>query len=155
MLAIKSTQDLTSECGEAASVDIGLEVFFPEVNATWSALTSRFADRLSIAELDHLFAVFILGLTSHSFGWREPRDHLEACRSLLELKMSPERARVALHAVPEAKEAWVASAYETMERRGIEMGLAIAKENEIESASAAEAGSDPSIAAEGKESCDE
>ena len=152
---MESTQDLPSGSGQAASNDLGLEIFAAEVNATWSALTSRFADRLSIAELDHLFAVFILGLTSHSFGWREPRDHLEACRSLLELKMSPERARVALHAVPEAKEPWVASAYETMERRGTEMGLAIIKQSGIEGASVADDGSNPSIAAEGKESCNE
>lgn len=116
-----------------------IDIFAPEADAAWKALNSRFADRLSMAELDHLYALFIFGLTSPSYVEREPTAHLEICRALLERKLPPDRIHNALHAVPQPVQPWLASAFEAMERRGTETGLAIARQNRIEETSEADA----------------
>lgn len=112
--------------------DSDFDLFAPKAEAAWKSLSSRFASRLSDAELDHLYAVFVYGLTAPSYADREPVAHLEMCRTLLELNLSPERARDALHAVPASTDPWVISAYQTMERRGAEFGAALAANNRSE-----------------------
>jgi hypothetical protein len=131
-------------------------IFAPKAEAAWCALDTHFAARLRPVELDYLYALFVFGLTLPSFANNEPDEHFEICRTLLELKLSPERAEAALHVVPEAKEAWVEAAYKTMERRGIEMGLTVAKQDAAQNAGAADdEGLTPTVAAETTESCNE
>ena len=108
------------------------DLFAPKAEAAWKSLNGRFASRLSDAELDHLYAVFIYGLTAPSYADREPIAHLQICRALLELNLSPERAGAALHAVPDITDPWVVSACQTMERRGTEIGVALAANNRNE-----------------------
>ncbi|WP_274425159.1 hypothetical protein [Chelativorans sp. YIM 93263] len=105
-----------------------IDVFAPKAEAAWKALRGRFASKISDAEIDHFYAVFIYGLTAPSFDDDEPSAHLDICRALLELNVPPERAHDALHAIPVSKEPWVASAYKTMEHRGTEMGREIAEQ---------------------------
>lgn len=109
-----------------------VSVFTPEAEAAWNALNSRFADRLSAVELDYLYALFILGLTSPTFAEGEPVAHLEICRALLELQLPPDRVHSALHTVPQPAEPWVISAFETIERRGVERGHALVQQNPTE-----------------------
>ena len=126
MSTTESRQHQTPGGSEAAPAIAEMAIFAAEVNATWSALNSRFADRISSAELDHLLAVFIFGLTSQSFGGNEPQAHLAACRSLLELKLPADRVHAALHTVPEATVPWVTAAYEAIELRGLDKALEFA-----------------------------
>jgi hypothetical protein len=90
--------------------------------AAWEALETRFAAQLSLPERDHLFARFVLGLTSPIHGQDEPIVHLNACREVLALKLTPERIDHALHTIPKSSEPWVDSAYESMEALGAKQG---------------------------------
>lgn len=112
-------------------VDIQLpdvELFAPKAEGAWSILSAHYAQRVSGAELDHLFARFVLGLTSPAYAEAEPSVHFEICRALVGLKLPPERARAALHAVPEPTEAWVEGAFESVELQGAKMGEALAEQ---------------------------
>ncbi|KAB2680996.1 MULTISPECIES: hypothetical protein [Brucella] len=120
-LAVKRTEDKRAH----APVLPGIDVFATKTEAVWSVLTGRFAERLSPAEFDHLYALFIFGLTSPAYEAEQPAVHLGICRELLERKLSPGRADAALRLVPETTDSWVLSAFETMERRGVETGRAL------------------------------
>lgn len=102
-----------------------IEVFAPTVEASWAALQRRYADKITDAEIDHLFACFVLGLTSPVYAEREPVLHFELCRALVAIKLSPERANTALHAVPEPTQPWVASACDLIEKQGAKIGLSL------------------------------
>lgn len=89
-----------------------------KARAAWRALERRYAEELTIAELDHLFALYVLGLTSPFFGDCEPNSHLEACRTLVALELTPERVEHALCSVPVASADWVSRAYRSIEQFG-------------------------------------
>jgi hypothetical protein len=103
-----------------------IEMFAPRAEAAWNILNGHYATRVSDAELDHLFARFVLGLTSPSYGDTEPSVHFDICRALVGLKLPPERVRAALHTVPEPTEPWVEGAFESVELQGTKMGQALA-----------------------------
>jgi len=91
------------------------EIFTQKALAAWETLERRFATQLQAAEMDHMFARFVLGLTSPIHGDGEPLIHLDACRKVLALKLTPERIDRALRTVPTASAPWVETAYESIE----------------------------------------
>jgi hypothetical protein len=104
-------------------------VFAQKAAAAWDVLHGRFAARVSEAEIDHLYACFVFGLTSPSYAEAEPSAHLDICRALLALKLPPERVHAALHEVPEATERWVENAYQSVEQQGVKIGRALTEHN--------------------------
>jgi hypothetical protein len=105
-----------------------IQVLGLRAEAAWDVLHKKYAGRISEAEVDYLFACFVYGLTKPSFGEGDPSVHFEICKSLVSLKLPPERAHAALHAVPEPATHSASSAYEWVERKGAEMGLALASQ---------------------------
>jgi hypothetical protein len=102
-----------------------------KVDAAWRILCDRYAGRMSAAEFDHLFARFVLGLTSPAYQDGAPSAHLQICRELLGRKLNPERVHIALHSIPESIAPWVEGAYDAVERQGGSIGLAFAKQERI------------------------
>lgn len=98
------------------------EIFAPKVEAAWSALQQRYANRLTEAELDYLFACLVLGLTSPAYGEGGPSFHFDVCRALVAMKLPPDRADAALHSVPAPTEPWVESLREQLESQSARMG---------------------------------
>lgn len=98
------------------------EKFAGQAMSAWEILESRFASQVSTAELDHLFARFVLGLTSPFYDGDEPAIHLSICQTILALKLSPDRVDQALHSVPKPTEAWVESAFRSVESLGEKEG---------------------------------
>lgn len=103
-----------------------------KVKAAWTILSDRYAGRLTSAELDHLFACFVLGLTTPAFGEGEPARHFEILRKLVALQVPPERTQAALHEIPESSAPWVEGAYASVERQGVNIGLALAAGGEAD-----------------------
>jgi len=102
-----------------------IEVFAPKAEAAWAALQRQYASRISGAELDHLLACFVLGLTSPACGEGDPGFHFDLCRALVAINLSPERTETALHMVPEPTQPWVASACQLIEKQGVKIGLSL------------------------------
>jgi hypothetical protein len=102
-----------------------IEVFAPKAEAAWAALQRQYASRISVAELDHLLACFVLGLTTPAYGEAEPSLHFDLCRALVAVSLPPERTEAALHTVPEPTQPWVASAYQLIEKQGAKIGAAL------------------------------
>lgn len=98
------------------------EIFAPKVEAAWTALQRQYADRITDAELDHLFACLVFALTSPAYANRQPHLHFEVCHALVAATLSSDRAHAALHAVPEPTQPWVVSARELIESQGARMG---------------------------------
>jgi hypothetical protein len=105
-----------------------LAVFAPKVETVWKVLSDRYGNRISAAELDHLFARFVFGLTSPSYGEEPPSIHFQICRELVWLKLPPERAYAALHTVPEPTQPWIPDAYEAAERQGAKIGRVLTEQ---------------------------
>lgn len=99
-----------------------IEILAPRAEAAWTALRRQYSSRITDAEIDHLFACFVLGLTSPAYAEREPALHFEVCNALVAVKLPPERARAALHTVPEPTQPWLASACALIESQGAKMG---------------------------------
>jgi hypothetical protein len=97
-------------------------MFTQKALAAWEALETRFAAQVSAAEIDHLFARFVYGLTSPIYGEDDPHVHLDICRRVLALKLTPERIDFALRNVPTASAPWVETAYQTFETLGAKEG---------------------------------
>lgn len=97
----------------------------PKALAAWRVLEGRYLEQLSSPEVDHLYALYILGLTLPFFGDHEPMVHLDACRSLLKLTLPAERAEEALCKVPAASEDWVRKAFLSIEQLGARDGRAL------------------------------
>jgi len=97
-------------------------MFMQKALAAWETLETRFAEQLSDVEIDHMFARFVLGLTSPVHGEDEPLIHLDVCRKVLAFKLTPERIDRALRTVPQASAPWVDTAYETFEKLGAKAG---------------------------------
>ncbi|CAN7371468.1 hypothetical protein [Mesorhizobium caraganae] len=102
-----------------------IEVFAPKAEAAWAALQRQYASRISGAEIDHLLACFVLGLTTPAYGEGEPALHFDLCRALVAISLPPERTEAALHSVPEPTQPWVASAYQLIEKQGAKVGLSL------------------------------
>lgn len=100
----------------------GFEIFAPKVEVAWTALQRQYAGRLTGAELDHLFACLVYGLTSPAYAEREPALHFDICRALVAMKLPADRADAALHTVPEPTQPWVVDAREQIESQAIRMG---------------------------------
>lgn len=129
-----------------------IAVFARKAEAAWGALQGRFANRVSEAEVDHLLACFVFGLTTPSHAEGEPSAHLDICRTLLALKLPPERVHAALHEVPEPTERWVESAYQSVEQQGEKIGRALTQhDRNREDVAAAEADTGVSGKNEGTE----
>lgn len=105
----------------------------------WTALQRQYASRVTDAEIDHLFACFVLGLTSPAYAEREPALHFDLCRALVAVKLPPERTHAALHAVPEFTQPWIASACALIESQGAKIGRALQDKTVSEGFSPAEA----------------
>jgi hypothetical protein len=97
-------------------------IFTQKALAAWETLDRRFAAQLSSEEMDHLFARFVFGLTSPIHSEDEPIVHLDICRKILALKLTPERIDFALRNVPTASAPWVETAYQTFETLGAKEG---------------------------------
>jgi hypothetical protein len=117
-----------------------IEVFAPKAEAAWTGLRRQYASRISASEIDHLFACFVLGLTSPAYAEQEPALHFDICRALVATKLTPERTEAALRAVPEPTQPWVASACDLIEKQGAKIGLSLReKARDIEDFLTAEA----------------
>ncbi len=101
------------------------EIFAPKIDLAWTALQQRYASRLTGAEVDYLFACLVFGLTSPAYGEGEPLFHFDLCRALVAMKLPPDRADAALHAVPELTEPWVETVREQLESQAAKMGRAL------------------------------
>jgi hypothetical protein len=101
------------------------EVFATKAEAAWDVLQRQYADRLTSAEVDHLFACFIYGLTSPIYAKREPSLHFDVCRALVAIKLPPEQAEAALRAVPEPTQPWTGNDYRLIENQGAKIGYAL------------------------------
>ena len=102
-----------------------IEVFAPKAEAAWAGLQRQYASRITAAEIDHLFACFVLGLTSPAYAEQEPALHFDICRALVATKLTPERTEAALRAVPEPTQPWVESACDLIEKQGAKIGLSL------------------------------
>jgi hypothetical protein len=144
-----SQQPTSGSRGMAAIIESAMKTPFPEYDvfaakaeAAWSVLQRQYADRLSSAEVDHLFACFVFGLTSLIYADREPRLHFEVCRALVAIKLPPERAEAALRAIPEPTQPWIENAYQLIEDQGAKIGRALQEDApNLKDISAAEPGS--------------
>jgi hypothetical protein len=101
---------------------VDIEIFTPKVEAAWTALQRQYSGRIGDGEIDHLFACFVLGLTSPAYAEGEAALHLDLCRALVALKLPPERAHAALHTIPEPTQPWLAIACARIESQGAKMG---------------------------------
>jgi hypothetical protein len=101
------------------------EVFAAKAEGAWGVLQRQYADRLTSAEVDHLFACFVFGLTSPIYAQREPSLHFDVCRALVAIKLPPERAEAALRAIPKPTQPWIENAYQSIENQGAKIGHAL------------------------------
>ncbi len=116
------------------------EIFAPKVELAWTALERQYAGRILGAELDHLFACLVYGLTSPAYAEREPALHFEVCRILVATKLPAERADAALHTVPEPTQPWVESTREQVESQAARMGRMLQEMHSFTDDAAADAG---------------
>lgn len=121
----------------------GFEIFAPKVEVAWTALHRQYASHLTGAELDHLFACLVFGLTSPAYAEREPALHFDICRALVGTKLPSDRADAALHSVPEPTQPWVESVCEQIESQAIKMGQTLQEMHNFNDDSAAHG--DPSV----------
>ncbi|WP_040853578.1 hypothetical protein [Phyllobacterium sp. YR531] len=104
-----------------------IEVFALKVEAVWSVIDKQYAGRMTSAELDHLFACFVLGLTTPQFAKENPGSHYEICHALVSAKLTPERTEAALRSVPPASQPWIESARTLIESKGERVGSALSQ----------------------------
>ena len=118
------------------------EIFTRKIDTAWTALQRQYAGRITGAELDHLFACLVFGLTSPAYAEREPALHFDVCRALVATKLPPDRAYAALHTVPEPTQPWVVNAREQIESQAARMGRTLQEMHNFNDDSVADA--DPS-----------
>lgn len=121
------------------------EIFTQKALAAWETLERRFATQLPTEEMDHLFARFVFGLTSPIHGEDEPAIHLDVCRRVLALKLTPERVDRALRTVPTASAPWVGAAYESIELLGTKAGREVLEQQHSQHIRAGTEGETPSL----------
>jgi hypothetical protein len=101
---------------------VDCDVFTGKALAAWNTLETRYSRQLSSDEIDHLFARFVLGLTHPLHGEDDPRTHLRVCRTVLALKLAPDRIERALHRVPKSSDEWIDAALNSIEALGVRDG---------------------------------
>jgi len=106
-------------------LSVDCEMFSAKAIAAWNALETRYGQQLSTHEVDHLFARFVFGLTQPFHGEDDPQTHLYVCRTVLALKLSPERIERTLHRVPKPSDDWIAKAFDSIEALGVKDGRAL------------------------------
>ncbi|MCZ4072110.1 hypothetical protein [Agrobacterium sp. LMR679] len=97
----------------------------PKAQAAWRALEGRYSGQVSTEEIDYLYALYVLGLTTPFFGDHEPTAHLDACRTLLLRSLTPERIENALCMVPKPSHEGVQKAFVSIEQLGIRDGQSL------------------------------
>lgn len=106
-------------------LSVDCEIFTGKAIAAWNALETRYRQQLSTDEIDHLFARFVFGLTQPFHGEDDPQTHLHVCRTVLALKLSPDRIERTLHRVPKTSDERIASASASIEALGVRDGRAL------------------------------
>lgn len=106
-------------------LSVDCEIFADKAIAAWNALATRYGQQLTTDEIDHLFARFVFGLTQPFHGEDDPQTHLHVCRTVLALKLSPERIERTLHRVPKTSDEWIATAFDSIEALGVKDGRAL------------------------------
>jgi len=127
------------------SIDIHFpefEIFAPKIDIAWTALQRQYAGRITGAELDHLFACLVFGLTSPAYADREPALHFDVCHALVAMKLPADRVKAALHSVPEPTQPWVVNARVQIESQAARMGRTLQEMHNFNDDSVADA--DPS-----------
>lgn len=102
-----------------------IELIRPSVQKAWKALLAKYGTTISIEELDHLFALFVLGMTGPFYEDDMNRARLTACQELLSIVLTAPRIERALRFVPVPSNAWVAKAFEMVEQIGVKNGRSI------------------------------
>ncbi|WP_223568905.1 hypothetical protein [Agrobacterium tumefaciens] len=97
----------------------------PKASGVWNVLETRYACEISSDELDYLFALFVMGLTGPFYANASPLAHLDACRTLMSLKLDRDRVERALHSVPVITQSWVEKAFLSIEHLGSKDGRAL------------------------------
>jgi hypothetical protein len=64
----------------------GFEIFAPKVEVARTALQRQCADRLTGAEVDHLSACLVYGVTSPAYAEREPALQFDICCALVAVR---------------------------------------------------------------------
>ncbi|MCY1304476.1 hypothetical protein D9M70_542340 [compost metagenome] len=90
----------------------------PKALGAWRALETRYALQITRDELDHLFALYMLGLTTPFYGEVSSQVHIDACRVVLALALDEDRVDRALRNVPPATHSWVEKAFLSIEHLG-------------------------------------
>ncbi|MCZ7935268.1 hypothetical protein O9X90_23335 [Agrobacterium leguminum] len=93
-----------------------------KVVSVWKTLDAKCGPQISLDELDHLLALFVLGLTEPFIGDDNPRYRLETCQKLLLLTFDDARVQRALCTVPAATQPWVEKAFGQIEQLGMKDG---------------------------------
>ncbi|MDX3925788.1 MAG: hypothetical protein QHC90_08250 [Shinella sp.] len=138
-LSGSSMKDITS-----SRLPLQVDVFAPKTEAAWTALQQQYASLITAAEVDHLLACFVFGLTSPAFADGEANLHFDACRALMAIKLPPERIEAALRSVPATTQPWVESARRLIESKGVKMGSALRQDaRNIEEITGVDANSKP------------
>lgn len=97
----------------------------PKALGAWNALETRYASQITRDELDHLFALFVLGLTTPFYGQGNPTAHLDMCRRLMSPKLDQDRVERALRSVPTPSQSWVEKAFLSIEHLGAKDGQSL------------------------------
>ncbi len=98
------------------------EIFAEKADMAWKALQSRFAAQIAEDQIDYLLARYVLGLTSPFYGEDDPHVHLHVCQTVLKPELPADRIEKAMKTVPQASEAWIERAFDTIEELGIRDG---------------------------------
>lgn len=88
------------------------------VRVAGDALRRRYGGELTAAEVDLVFAHYLLGLVATARPEAAPEWQLSMVRSLAALLLTPEEVDRAVHGVPPADESFVARALRTAEQVG-------------------------------------
>lgn len=109
-----------------SSLDIDpIPLLSPKALGAWRALETRYASQIKRDELDHLFALYVLGLTGPFYGEGSSQVHLDACRAVLSLALEEDRVKRALQNVPPPSQGWVERAYDSIEHLGAKDGQSL------------------------------
>lgn len=102
-----------------------MKLLKPKVHAAWRVLEGGHARDLSPEEIDHLLALYVLGLTTPFYGSGDAMAHYTACLDLLDTVMPDGQADRVLRAVPAISGSRMASAVVSVEKFGLRDGRAL------------------------------
>lgn len=119
----EGTQDQQLEFSDTTAYErVLVDLLAPKTNATWKALKLRFEEEFTSSECRHLFARYVLGLTTPLLIQAEPTFHLVICRLLLERVLLSTEATIALETVPDAPSELATRAFHSIEQIGLRDG---------------------------------